>query len=147
MTFQQKLVMLRKIKGVNQSELAEAVGVSRQSVYKWEAGQSYPEVTKLIELKAFFNISIDDLLDDNFEITPPEKKRKRRKTEETKAEAEVKTETEKETVTERVTPPEAPAEPIATESTEVKEEPKEEKKEEVKDEPKKRGFFQRLFGG
>jgi len=78
MTFAEKLVRLRKIKKITQDELACAVGVSRQAVYKWESGQSYPEVAKLLEIKLLFNISIDDLLDDSFDIPLPEKKRKKR---------------------------------------------------------------------
>ena len=50
MTFKEKLVKLRKLKGITQDEFASAVGVSRQAVYKWESGQSYPEAAKLIEL-------------------------------------------------------------------------------------------------
>ena len=145
MTFQEKLVKLRKLKGINQSELAASVGVSRQAVYKWESGQSYPEVSKLIELKALFNISIDDLLDDNYEVILPEKpKRRSRKTaeakvevkEEVKAEAEVK----EEVITEEIAAPitEAHEEVTVQASTsEISD----------KDEPKKRGFFARLFGG
>ena len=68
MKFNEKIVRLRKIKGITQDEFANAVGVSRQAVYKWESGQSYPEVAKLLEIKLLFNISIDDLLDDNFDI-------------------------------------------------------------------------------
>lgn len=79
MTFSEKLVVLRKIKHLTQDEFASAVGVSRQAVYKWESGQSYPEVQKLREMKMLFNISIDDLLDDTFEIELPKKKRRKRK--------------------------------------------------------------------
>ena len=79
MTFSQKLVVLRKIKHLTQDEFASAVGVSRQAVYKWESGQSYPEALKLVEMKLLFGISIDDLLDDTFEIELPKKKRRRRK--------------------------------------------------------------------
>ena len=78
MTFKEKLVRLRKIKGLTQDEFASAVGVSRQAVYKWESGQSYPEVAKLLEIKLLFNISIDDLLDENYVVELPEKKRKKR---------------------------------------------------------------------
>lgn len=78
MTFAEKIVRLRKIKKITQDELACAVGVSRQAVYKWESAQSYPEVAKLLEIKLLFNISIDDLLDDTFDIPLPEKKRKKR---------------------------------------------------------------------
>lgn len=80
MTFSEKLVRLRKIRGLTQDELASAVGVSRQAVYKWECGQSYPEVSKLLEIKILFGISIDDLLDDSYEIPLPEKKKRRRST-------------------------------------------------------------------
>ena len=78
MKFSEKIVVLRKIKGITQDELASAVGVSRQAVYKWECGQSYPEVSKLIELKLLFNISIDDLLDESYEIARHEKKKRKR---------------------------------------------------------------------
>jgi transcriptional regulator with XRE-family HTH domain len=78
MTFKEKLVKLRKLKGLTQDEFASAVGVSRQAVYKWESGQSYPEVAKLLEIKILFNISIDDLLDENYEVYVPEKKKRKR---------------------------------------------------------------------
>ena len=78
MTFKEKLVILRKSKGLTQDEFASAVGVSRQAVYKWESGQSYPEVPKLLEMKLLFTISIDELLDDNYDIPLPEKKKRKR---------------------------------------------------------------------
>ena len=87
MTFKEKLVILRKSKGLTQDDFASAVGVSRQAVYKWESGQSYPEVPKLLEMKMLFSISIDELLDDNYDIPVPEKKKRKRapKTETTPA--------------------------------------------------------------
>ena len=78
MTFKEKLVILRKSKGLTQDEFASAVGVSRQAVYKWESGQSYPEVPKLLEMKLLFTISIDELLDDSYDIPVPEKKKRKR---------------------------------------------------------------------
>ena len=78
MTFKEKLVILRKSKGLTQDEFASAVGVSRQAVYKWESGQSYPEVPKLLEMKILFTISIDELLDDSYDLPLPEKKKKKR---------------------------------------------------------------------
>jgi len=78
MKFNEKIIRLRKIRGITQDELASAVGVSRQAVYKWECGQSYPEVAKLLEIKLLFGISIDDLLDDSYEIAMPEKKKRKR---------------------------------------------------------------------
>ena len=83
MTFGEKLVILRKKYGRTQDELAKALGVSRQAVYKWECGQSYPEVPKLLEIKLLFNISIDNLLDDTYEIALPEKKKRKRLSKET----------------------------------------------------------------
>lgn len=78
MKFNEKIVKLRKLKGLTQDEFASAVGVSRQAVYKWESGQSYPEVAKLLEIKLLFNVSIDDLLDESYEVTLPEKPKRKR---------------------------------------------------------------------
>ena len=133
MTFKEKLVILRKIKGITQEEFAIAVGVSRQAVYKWENGTSYPEVPKLLEIKALYGISLDDLFDDSFEVAVPEKKKRKRaavaeKAPETKAEpAEIKPEP-------KVEPVAAPA-PKAEEPVVIKEEPKAEPAE-IKPEPK-----------
>ncbi len=62
MKFEDKIVQIRKEKGLSQEELAEALGVSRQAVAKWESGASYPEVDKLIAICNLFQISIDSLL-------------------------------------------------------------------------------------
>ena len=78
MTFKEKLVILRKAKGLTQDEFAAAVGVSRQAVYKWECGQSYPEVPKLLEMKMLFTITIDELIDDSIDIPIPERKKRKR---------------------------------------------------------------------
>ena len=83
MTFSEKLIILRKKYGLTQDDLAKQLGISRQSVYKWECGQSYPEVPKLLEIKLHFNVSIDDLLDDSYEMPMPEKKKKKRLSKET----------------------------------------------------------------
>ena len=88
MTFKEKLVKLRKMKGLTQDDFASAVGVSRQAVYKWESGQSYPEVAKLIEIKMLLGISIDDLLDESYEVVVPEKKKRRRLSKEAQAQIE-----------------------------------------------------------
>lgn len=77
MTLSQKIVILRKTKGITQDELARALDVSRQSVHKWESGQCFPEVPKIIKMKELFGISFDDLLDDGFDIPVPEKKKRR----------------------------------------------------------------------
>ena len=150
MKFNEKIVKLRKLKGLTQDEFASAVGVSRQAVYKWESGQSYPEVPKLLEMKLLFGISIDDLLDENFEVILPEKKRKRRISAEKKAEIEatvVKEEKiEENTKEELVTVPEIKEEVNAEEKPLEKEAPLAEAISEENNEKKKVGFFGRLFG-
>lgn len=57
------LVTKRREKGVTQDELANYIGVSKASVSKWETGQSYPDVTFLPLLAAYFDITIDELMD------------------------------------------------------------------------------------
>ncbi|KGP75021.1 DNA-binding protein [Desulfosporosinus sp. Tol-M] len=56
------LVTKRKEKGITQDEIAAYIGVSKASVSKWETGQSYPDITFLPQLAAYFNISIDELM-------------------------------------------------------------------------------------
>ena len=53
----------RKEKGITQDELASYIGVSKASVSKWETGQSYADITFLPQLAAYFNISVDELID------------------------------------------------------------------------------------
>lgn len=62
MTFQEKLQTLRKQNGMSQEKLAEMLGISRQAVSKWESGQSYPDMDKLIALSDLFKVSIDSLI-------------------------------------------------------------------------------------
>ncbi|MFM9332175.1 helix-turn-helix domain-containing protein [Paenibacillus mesotrionivorans] len=50
---------------LSQEQLAEKLSVSRQSVSKWELGQSYPEVDKIIQMSLLFSVSTDDLLMDS----------------------------------------------------------------------------------
>ena len=152
MTFQEKIVVLRKKKGLTQDEFASAVGVSRQAVYKWESGKSYPEVAKLLEIKILFGISIDDLLDENFIVELPEKKRRKRLPKEEKVINEaVVAETEEKKEFEEVAEAEAVSK---TESVAAEDSAKEETvapiaqvMEEKTDAPeKKSSFFGRLFG-
>lgn len=56
------LQYLRKKNKITQEELAEELGVSRQSVSKWETGEAYPETEKLITLCDKFGVTLDDLL-------------------------------------------------------------------------------------
>ncbi|MEG6587298.1 helix-turn-helix domain-containing protein [Paenibacillus barengoltzii] len=62
MDFADKLQNYRRQKGMSQEKLAEAIGVSRQAVSKWESGQSYPETDKLIALCELFEVSMDHLV-------------------------------------------------------------------------------------
>lgn len=64
MSFQEQLQTLRKAKGLSQEKLAEFLGISRQSVAKWEVGQCYPDIARLIALSDFFKVSIDKLVND-----------------------------------------------------------------------------------
>lgn len=60
---------LRKKKGLTQDELGNFIGVSTAAVSKWESGSSYPDITLLPVLASFFNISIDELLSYNTELS------------------------------------------------------------------------------
>ena len=53
---------LRKIKGISQEQLAEAIDVSRQAVSKWESEQSTPDLEKIVLMSDFFDVTTDYLL-------------------------------------------------------------------------------------
>ena len=59
--FNENLVRLRKIKQMTQEDIAEAVGVSRQAVAKWESGETIPDLDKCRLLAELFEVSLDDL--------------------------------------------------------------------------------------
>ncbi len=62
MSFGENLQKIRKKNQLSQEGLAEMLGVSRQAVSKWELGDGYPEVDKLLLLSKKLNVSIDSLL-------------------------------------------------------------------------------------
>ena len=64
MTFCEKLTDLRRRSGMSQEQLADRLGVTRQSVSKWESGTAMPELVKLISLSEFFDVSVDYLVKD-----------------------------------------------------------------------------------
>lgn len=64
MKFNEKLLDLRKKKGLSQEDLGGSLNVSRQTISKWEGGQSYPDFEKLILLSEFFDITLDELMKD-----------------------------------------------------------------------------------
>ena len=70
MTIGQKIAILRTAMQISQEQLAERLEVSRQSVSKWESDQSVPEVGKILQLSALFNVTTDDLLRDEIPLAP-----------------------------------------------------------------------------
>ena len=62
MKFNQKIVMLRKQNNLSQEQLAEQLNVARQTVSKWELGETTPEMDKLIKMSEIFKISLDELM-------------------------------------------------------------------------------------
>ncbi len=63
-----KIIDLRKKSGMSQEELAEKLGVSRQSISKWEGAQSTPDLNRILKLSEIFNVSTDYLLKDDAEM-------------------------------------------------------------------------------
>ncbi len=70
MTLGEKITKQRKLQNLTQEQLAEILGVSRQSISKWESDIAYPETEKLIRLGSLFDCSMDYLLKDD--ITDPQ---------------------------------------------------------------------------
>lgn len=68
MKFNEKLFTLRKRAGYSQEEFAEIIGVSRQTVSKWETDFMKPETDKLIQISKLYNVSLDELLIDENDI-------------------------------------------------------------------------------
>ena len=65
MEFGKKIMDLRKKNGLSQEELAEKVGVARQTISKWELGETSPDLKQSKELSKIFNISLDELVDND----------------------------------------------------------------------------------
>ena len=61
--FSEKLAKLRKSRGYSQEALAEKLGVSRQTVAKWEAGDSVPDLELAASVSRVFGVSLDSLTD------------------------------------------------------------------------------------
>ncbi len=62
MEFNNRLYQLRKQKGFSQEELASRLNVSRQTVSKWEVGDSTPDMEKLVAISDLFDVSLDMLI-------------------------------------------------------------------------------------
>ena len=65
MSFSEKLIRLRKQHGFSQEELGYKLNVTRQTVSKWELGQTVPEMNKLISLSQIHRISLDELTNED----------------------------------------------------------------------------------
>lgn len=62
MKLNEKIYWCRKRAGLSQESLAERIGVSRQSISKWETGEASPEISKLPLLASAFGVTVDWLL-------------------------------------------------------------------------------------
>lgn len=62
MNFNEKLIKLRKEAGLSQEDLGNKLNVARQTVSKWELGETTPEMDKLVKISEIFNISLDALI-------------------------------------------------------------------------------------
>ena len=75
--FSDNLIQMRKIRRLTQEDIAEKVGVSRQAVAKWEAGETIPDLDKCRILAELFGVSLDDLAnfehEDNMGLAVPPK--------------------------------------------------------------------------
>ncbi|MGZ9785800.1 helix-turn-helix domain-containing protein [Bacillus pseudomycoides] len=74
MTFGEKLLKLRKEKGLSQEALAEKLNTTRQAISKWENNQGFPETEKLLMIGNIFEVSIDYLLKDTMEQNKEDEK-------------------------------------------------------------------------
>ena len=67
--FNEKIKALRKKQQISLSELARTLKVDRRMVSKWELGINIPELTNLLKLSKYFNVSINELIDNEIELT------------------------------------------------------------------------------
>jgi phosphoglucosamine mutase len=74
MTIGQKITLLRTAADISQEQLSETLGVSRQSISKWETDQALPQIDKVIQLAELFNVSTDELLLDKIAFNDTAKK-------------------------------------------------------------------------
>ena len=77
MSLSEKIMDLRKKSGWSQEELAERLGISRQSVSKWETGESIPDIDKIIRMSELWNVSTDYLLKEEEALEQKSSQRRR----------------------------------------------------------------------
>ena len=72
---QDNLMMLRKLHGYSQEQIAEKIGISRQAYAKWESGATVPDVDKAAQLASVYDVTLDSLLKtertDGVGVIPP----------------------------------------------------------------------------
>ena len=64
----ENLALLRNLRGMTQEEVAEGIGISRQSYAKWEQGETIPDIEKCDRLAKFYGVSIDALVHQDKEV-------------------------------------------------------------------------------
>ncbi len=67
MKFADKILMLRKSRGMSQEELAEKLNVSRQAISRWEMGTAQPDVQNVLQISKLFGVTADYLINDEYE--------------------------------------------------------------------------------
>ncbi len=68
MLLNEKITIIRKMNNLTQEGFAEELGVSRQAVSKWENGTSVPDVQLLLRIADFYNLTLDQLVRDDFDL-------------------------------------------------------------------------------
>ena len=66
MNIADRIQNLRKLRGISQEQLADQLGVSRQTISKWESEQSAPDMEKIILLSDYFEVTTDYLLNGKY---------------------------------------------------------------------------------
>ena len=72
MILSEKITELRRKSGLSQEQFGEKIGVSRQAVSKWEMAQSIPDITKIMAMADFFEVPVDFLLKDEYDLPFPD---------------------------------------------------------------------------
>ena len=67
MKFADKILSLRKSRGMSQEELAEKLNVSRQAISRWEMGTAQPDAQNILQISKLFGVTADYLLNDDYE--------------------------------------------------------------------------------
>lgn len=73
MKLEEKLVCLRKEKGLSQMYVAEAMGISRQAISRWEVGVALPSTDNLRKLAELYEVSMDSLVNESVDISATQK--------------------------------------------------------------------------